>query len=47
MGAMLGGLLESVSLWTGLHSLLLLAALFYLASYLTVREKQIAAVATA
>ncbi|PYR96477.1 MAG: hypothetical protein DMG12_26180 [Acidobacteria bacterium] len=42
MGAMLGGLLESVSLWTGLHSLLLLAALFYLASYLTVREKQIA-----
>ena len=47
MGAMLGGLLESVSLWTGLHSLLLLAALFYLASYLTVREKQIAGVGTA
>jgi spermidine synthase len=47
MGAMLGGLLESVSLWTGLHSLLLLAALFYLASYLTVREKQTAGVATA
>ncbi len=36
-GALAGGLLESLSLWTGLRSLLIVAALLYLASYLTLR----------
>src|SRR5439155_3782438 len=34
LGALAGGLLESLSLWIGLRSLLLLAALLYLMSYL-------------
>jgi spermidine synthase len=34
MGALVGGLLESFSMWTGIRSLLLLAALFYLASWI-------------
>jgi hypothetical protein len=34
MGAILGGLLESLSFWTGLKSLLIYAACFYLASFL-------------
>jgi hypothetical protein len=35
MGALVGGLLESLSFWTGLKSLLIIAALLYLASYLS------------
>ncbi len=38
MGSLLGGLLESLSLWTGLKSLLVLVALLYLVSLLTVRQ---------
>jgi hypothetical protein len=38
MGSLLGGLLESLSLWTGLKALLVLVALLYLASLLTVRQ---------
>jgi spermidine synthase len=34
LGALVGGLVESLSLWTGLRSLLLVAALFYAASWL-------------
>jgi len=34
IGALLGGLLESLSYWTGLKALLLLAALLYAASYM-------------
>jgi spermidine synthase len=33
LGALAGGLIESLSLWTGLKSLLLVAVLMYLASY--------------
>ncbi|HKZ41403.1 MAG TPA: hypothetical protein VJ044_10605, partial [Candidatus Hodarchaeales archaeon] len=35
MGAILGGLLESLSYWTGLKSLVIFAACFYLASYVS------------
>jgi len=35
MGALVGGLLESLSLWTGMRSMLILAALLYAGSYLT------------
>ena len=38
LGALVGGLLESLSLWTGLQSLLILAALLYLASMVTRRS---------
>jgi hypothetical protein len=38
LGALAGGLLESLSLWIGLRSLLLLAALLYLMSYLAQRK---------
>lgn len=34
IGALLGGLLESISMWTGIRSLLILAALVYAASWL-------------
>jgi hypothetical protein len=37
LGAMVGGMLESASLWTGIRSLLVLAALLYAASWLTLR----------
>jgi spermidine synthase len=37
MGALLGGLLESISFWTGIRFLVLLAGAFYLASYLALR----------
>jgi spermidine synthase len=37
LGALVGGLLESLSLWTGLKSLLLVSAVLYLASALSVR----------
>ena len=35
MGALVGGLLESLSMWTGMKSLLILAALLYVGSFLT------------
>jgi hypothetical protein len=35
MGALVGGLLESLSLWTGIKSLLILAALLYAGSLMT------------
>ena len=35
MGALVGGLLESLSMWTGMKSMLILAALLYLGSYMT------------
>jgi spermidine synthase len=35
LGALVGGLLESLSMWTGLKSLVVLAALLYFASYLS------------
>jgi spermidine synthase len=34
LGAMIGGILESVSLWTGIRSLLFIAAFLYLASWI-------------
>ena len=37
LGAMVGGMLESASLWTGIRSLLILAALLYAASWITLR----------
>jgi spermidine synthase len=39
MGALLGGLLESVSFWTGIKFLVLLAGGFYAASYLAFRAQ--------
>lgn len=39
-GALVGGLLELLSGWTGIKSLLLVAALLYLASYLALRNPQ-------
>jgi hypothetical protein len=35
---MVGGMLESVSLWTGIRSLALLAAVLYLASWTSLRR---------
>ena len=47
-GALIGGLLESMSLWTGIRSLVLLAAILYGASYLCLAsEKRMAAVRAA
>lgn len=37
LGAMVGGMLESASLWTGIRSLLVLAAFLYAASWMTLR----------
>jgi SAM-dependent methyltransferase len=37
LGAMVGGMLESMSLWTGIRSLLVLAALLYAASWISLR----------
>ena len=37
LGAMVGGMLESLSLWTGIRSLVLLAAILYLASWIFLR----------
>ena len=34
MGAVIGGLMESLSLWTGIRSLLVIAALLYTASWI-------------
>jgi len=39
LGAMMGGMLESLSLWTGIRSLALLAALLYLASWFALRKQ--------
>jgi hypothetical protein len=33
LGALMGGLLESLSMWTGIRSLLIVAGLLYLASW--------------
>lgn len=38
-GALVGGLLESISLWTGIRSLLLVAGLLYLASLVALRAR--------
>jgi hypothetical protein len=37
LGALVGGVLESLSFWTGLRSLLLIAALLYAASAIALR----------
>jgi spermidine synthase len=37
LGAMVGGMVESASLWTGIRSLALLAAVLYVASWITLR----------
>jgi hypothetical protein len=34
LGAMVGGMLESASLWTGIRSLSILAAILYIASWI-------------
>lgn len=39
-GALVGGLLESLSMWTGIRSLLVVAALLYLASWLALRARK-------
>ena len=39
-GALVGGLLESLSMWTGIRSLLIVAALLYLASWLALRARK-------
>jgi spermidine synthase len=46
-GALVGGLLESLSMWTGIRSLLVIAALFYLASWIVLRTPVPAAAETA
>jgi len=40
-GALVGGLLESLSMWMGLRGLLLLAASLYLMSYFTTRKQSV------
>jgi hypothetical protein len=42
LGAMIGGMLESASLWTGIRSLALLAAVLYAASWIALGEKKTA-----
>jgi spermidine synthase len=39
-GALVGGLLESLSMWTGIRSLLIVAALLYLASWIALRTRK-------
>lgn len=46
LGALCGGIMESLSLWTGLRSLLILAALFYLASWVVLQLERPLAEAT-
>ena len=41
LGALAGGLLESLSLWTGLRSLLIVAFAMYLLSYVALRKKAV------
>jgi SAM-dependent methyltransferase len=38
-GALVGGLLESLSMWTGIRSLLIVAAALYLASWIALRRR--------
>lgn len=45
-GALVGGLLELLSSWIGIRSLLLIGALLYLASYLTLQMRQPASTPT-
>ncbi len=40
LGGLVGGMLEAASLWTGIRSLLILAALLYLASYVSLRGQR-------
>jgi SAM-dependent methyltransferase len=40
LGALVGGLLESLSLWTGIRSLLVLAGACYLASWISLRARR-------
>jgi len=39
LGAMIGGMLESASMWTGIRSLLVFAAVLYVASWLAMNSK--------
>jgi SAM-dependent methyltransferase len=39
LGALVGGMLESLSMWTGIRSLLLLAAVLYAASWIALRAQ--------
>jgi len=39
-GGLVGGLLESLSLWTGIRSLVILAGLLYLASWIALGAEQ-------
>jgi spermidine synthase len=39
-GALVGGLLESLSMWTGIRSLLIVAGMLYLASWLALRPRK-------
>jgi spermidine synthase len=39
-GALVGGLLESLSMWTGIRSLLIVAGLLYLASWVALRRRK-------
>ena len=41
LGAMVGGMLESLSLWTGIRSLALIAALLYVASWIALRKIEV------
>jgi SAM-dependent methyltransferase len=40
MGALVGGLLETLSMWTGMRSLLIIAALLYLASWIALKAQR-------
>jgi multisubunit Na+/H+ antiporter MnhF subunit len=40
LGALVGGMLESVSLWTGIRSLIIIAAVLYLLSFLFLRSAE-------
>jgi hypothetical protein len=42
LGALVGGMLESVSLWTGIRSLIIIAAILYLLSFLFLRSARTA-----
>jgi len=39
LGALLGGMLESISMWTGMKSILILVALFYALSWIVLRTQ--------
>ena len=45
LGAMVGGMLESASLWTGIRSLAFFAALLYLASWVALRARKSVSIA--